>query len=114
MDNSDNFTVYKENVNVLVIEDNRISQLVITALLKKVNLNVCAVKDGPEALKLLESQTFDIILVDLAMPVMNGFEVVSIIREREKKSKTYTPIIAITSYASEETKKRCIKSGMDA
>lgn len=94
---------------VLVVEDNKINQLVTKKIMEK-NLYKCSVvDDGYEALKILETDIFDIILMDINMPLLNGFETSRLIRNRN----ITTPIIALTAFDKEEIFEEAISAGMD-
>src|SRR5262249_20764863 len=69
--------------------------------------------NGKEVLEALESEPFDIILMDVQMPVMDGFKATAAIRERERATAKHLPIVAITGYAMKDDRQRCIDAGMD-
>ena len=99
---------------ILVIEDNVTNQKIITALLRRLGL-ICVIKaDGQQGTEAALQEDFDLILMDLQMPVMDGYEATRQIREGEKTAgKRHCPIIALTADAFEEDKKRCLSAGMD-
>jgi len=101
---------FNKKINILIVEDNIINQNLFTMLLQKKGWNIVVAEDGQAALEILGLQTFNIILMDIVMPNMDGFETTSRIRDTEKKTGTYTPIIAVTS---NNNKEKCILSGMD-
>ena len=70
-------------------------------------------KNGREALEALDKQPFDIVLMDVQMPEMDGFEATKLIREREEASGTYLPIIALTAHPMQGDEERCLVCGMD-
>lgn len=94
---------------VLVVEDNKINQMVTKKILEGNNFKCQVVDDGLIALKLLKKETFDVILMDLNMPVINGFDSSKKIRELG----ITTPIIALTAFAKEEVIEEVIASGMN-
>ncbi|MCF7929747.1 MAG: response regulator [Spirochaetales bacterium] len=99
---------------VLIVEDNKINLFVTTELLKKSGYQVDSCTDGKEAVELLSSQSFDIILMDLQMPNMDGFEATHVIRAADSAVIDHNvPIIAVTAYATENTRRECFESGMD-
>jgi len=91
----DNFFVSKNKVNVLLVDDHPENILVLKATLAPLNLNLVEANSGKEALKYLLEQDFAVILLDVMMPEMDGFETARLIREREKSR--HTPIIFITA-----------------
>lgn len=117
--NEPNISIDKSNkkiinkINILIVEDDVINQKVCTQLLKFKKWNISVAKDGLEAIEILRGHDFDLILMDLAMPNMDGFETTSKIREMEEKTGKYTPIIAVTAYAIAGDKEKCLCSGMD-
>jgi CheY-like chemotaxis protein len=70
--------------------------------------------NGVEVLAALDKETFDVVLMDVNMPEMDGFQTTAAIREREKKSGGHLPIIAITGFAMKGDRERCLAAGMDA
>jgi CheY-like chemotaxis protein len=100
-------------INVLVAEDNYINQKLISKLLSKKGYNALIVEDGSKALEALSKGDFHIILMDIQMPVMDGYQATQAIREKEKGTGTHTPIIGITAFAMESDRKKCFDIGMD-
>jgi two-component system sensor histidine kinase/response regulator len=103
-------------LRILVADDNNVNQLVAARLLEKRGHTVVVAGNGREALAALEehrSQGFDLILMDVQMPEMDGFEVTGIIREREKSTGAHLPIIAMTAHAMKGDEERCLAAGMD-
>ncbi len=100
---------------ILLAEDNRVNQAVATALLKKQGYQVTVANNGQEALQMLASgeAEFDAILMDVQMPVMDGFETTQTIRRREEASGKHIPIIALTAHAMKGDRDRCMEIGMD-
>lgn len=95
--------------NCLVVEDNEINLKVITKRLEKAGLSCDVAKNGEEAVELATSNTYDVIFMDLQMPVMDGITACRIIRDRDKE----TPIVAMTANVLDEDKKRCFEVGMN-
>jgi signal transduction histidine kinase/DNA-binding NarL/FixJ family response regulator len=93
-----------QELNVLVVEDENINQQIIKSFLERENCTVTAAANGKEALNILSRQCFDIILMDIYMPEIDGFELAKTIRESENSSSSYTQIIAITASVTKETK----------
>lgn len=105
----------KSNPKILVAEDNPISQEMIKFILERHGLECTVVEDGGQVISLLERETFDLILMDMQMPVMDGCEAARIIRESEKITGRHTGIriIALTASDTEEDRQLCIDAGMN-
>jgi CheY-like chemotaxis protein len=101
-------------VRVLVAEDNIINQRYALEVLEKQGYSVTVVSNGREALLTLERETFDLVLMDVQMPEMDGFEATSSIRARERFTGKRIPIIAMTAHAMGGDRDKCLASGMDA
>jgi PAS domain S-box-containing protein len=99
--------------HILLAEDNAVNQMLVTRLLEKRGLSVTATGNGKEVLAALEKQSFDLVLMDVQMPEMDGFEATALIREREKSTGGHIPIIALTAYAMKGDEERCRAAGMD-
>lgn len=100
-------------LRVLVADDNHINQKVIASLLKKMGHRADVVANGKEALAAFKLVPYDIILMDVQMPELDGFEVSRQIRAMEQTKGRHTPIIAITAHARKSDKERCLSAGMD-
>ncbi len=98
-------------MKVLLVEDNIFNQAVAVEVLKKQGCKVTVASNGREAVEAFHAQTFDVILMDLQMPEMDGFEATRIIRSGETSDRI--PIIAQTAHAFTEDRDRCMKAGMD-
>lgn len=98
---------------ILVAEDNPINQKLVRRLLEKIGYYVDAVANGKEAVQAVETAPYDLILMDVQMPGMDGLEATSIIREREKGNSRHIPIIAVTATAMKEDRELCLSAGMD-
>jgi two-component system sensor histidine kinase/response regulator len=103
----------RPSLSVLVVEDNAVNQRLISRVLAKRGHRVVLAQNGREALEALEKQPFDIVLMDLQMPEMDGFEATRLIREKEKASGAHLAIIALTAHAMKGDEERCLASGMD-
>jgi two-component system sensor histidine kinase/response regulator len=99
---------------ILVAEDNAVNQRLALRLLEKRGYAATVVGDGRAAMTILEEQEFDLVLMDIQMPEMDGFEATAAIREREKSSGRHIPIIAMTAHALKGDQERCLAGGMDA
>jgi CheY-like chemotaxis protein len=100
-------------MNILLAEDNRVNQFLTVRLLEKEGHRVEVVVNGHAALAALDADNFDLALMDLQMPEMDGFETTAIIRERERASGRHLPIIALTANAMVGDAERCFEAGMD-
>ena len=98
---------------VLVAEDNPVNQRVIVRLLEKYGHAVTVTGDGRQALQALDREAFDVVLMDVQMPEMDGFEATKAIRDREAGGPRRTPIIAMTAHAMKGDRERCLAAGMD-
>ena len=102
------------SLNVLLVEDNRMHQALAIALLKKAGCTAQLAEDGAQALDLLRNEPFDLLLMDVCLPTMNGFETTKRIRSGECGTGTQgIHIAAMTANAVEEDRKRCIDAGMN-
>ncbi|MGM0530035.1 MAG: response regulator [Bacteroidota bacterium] len=101
------------DANVLLVEDNLINQKIVVLSLKKSVKNVDVANNGKEALDKFGSVKYDIILMDIQMPVMNGIVTTKKIRNIEKSTNTHTPIIAITANALLGDREECLEAGTD-
>ena len=101
------------SLDVLVIEDNPVNQKVVVALLKKWGHRAAVACDGALGLEALAASDFDLVLMDVQMPVMDGLEATRSIRARERESGGHIPIIAITAHAATQDRFRCLEAGVD-
>ena len=99
------------NINILLAEDNLVNQLVAKELLMSMGANVIIADNGQKALELLDEQLFDVVLMDIQMPVMDGLTATVEIRKKEKYQNL--TIIAMTAHAREGDKQRCLAAGMN-
>ena len=88
-------------------------RLLAVRLLEKRGHTVTVAGNGKEALAALEQQSFDLVLMDVQMPEMDGFEATATIREKEKHSGSHLPVIAMTAHAMVGDRERCLAAGMD-
>jgi signal transduction histidine kinase/ligand-binding sensor domain-containing protein/DNA-binding response OmpR family regulator len=100
-------------LRVLLAEDNAINQRLTLRLLEKRGHTVVAAADGVEALEALDRDVFDLVLMDVQMPRMDGFQVTGIVREREKLTGAHLPIFAMTAHVLKGDEERCLSAGMD-
>jgi len=100
-------------LHILVVEDNAINQKLAARILEKRGHTTVVASNGKEALKALEGESFDLILMDVQMPEMDGFEATAAIREREESTGEHIPIIAMTAHAMKGDAELCLDAGMD-
>ena len=104
----------RRKLNVLLGEDNEVNLRLAVHLLEKRGHKVTAVKDGKAAFKMAQTEKFDIILMDVQMPEMDGLESTAAIRADEKRrGRERTPILALTAHAMKGDRDRCLRAGMD-
>jgi len=98
---------------ILLAEDNNVNQVLAVRLLEKSGYRVTVAGTGKAALELLAKNSFDLILMDVQMPEMDGFQTTAIIRQQENGTGKHIPIIAMTAHAMVGDKERCLQAGMD-
>lgn len=99
---------------ILLVEDNEINQKVACAILSKMGITPDIAANGADAVKILESKKYDLILMDIQMPVMDGFEATKMIRDRNSKVLNHDiRIIAMTAHALKDDKRKCLEAGMN-
>jgi CheY-like chemotaxis protein len=103
----------KRSLRILLVEDNLVNQKVAMGLLKGRGHEVVVAENGLDAVEVSRQQTFDLILMDIQMPKMDGFEATAAIRQIEEKSGRHTPIVALTAHNLLADKERCLQAGMD-
>ena len=101
------------SLSILVAEDKRTNQIVIAKILDRAGHRVTLVDNGEAALDMLEMQEFDLVLMDVNMPVMNGIEATKLYRFAAL-GRPHVPVVALTADATEEVARRCEEAGMDA
>jgi signal transduction histidine kinase/HPt (histidine-containing phosphotransfer) domain-containing protein len=105
--------VPRRQLNILLAEDNPVNQKLATALLQRQGHTVIIANNGQEAITQWQSTKFDAILMDIDMPVMNGFEATERIRELERTGGGHICIVAITAHAMQGSREECLSHGMD-
>lgn len=103
----------QRRLNVLLAEDNVINQKVATRMLEQMGHTVTLARDGKEALEIMDRAAFDLILMDVQMPELDGLEATRILRDREKMTAGHVPVVAMTALAMSGDKERCLEAGMD-
>jgi CheY-like chemotaxis protein len=101
------------NLRVLLAEDNLVNQRLAVRLLEKRGHRVVVAATGLEALQALEKESFDLVLMDVQMPEMDGLEATAAIREKEKGSGLHQAVVALTAHAMKGDREKCLASGMD-
>ena len=101
------------SLRILLAEDNLVNQKIVVKILEKQGWRVHTALNGQEVLDSLNKESFDLVLMDAQMPILDGLETTRLIREDEKKTGRYIPIIALTARAMEEDRQRCLAAGMD-
>ncbi len=99
--------------NVLLAEDNIINQKLAVKILENRGHKVTVVENGEEAVEALEKGTYDVVLMDVQMPKMDGFQATREIRRREVATRRHQPIVAMTAHAMVGDKEKCLDAGMD-
>lgn len=104
-----------ERLNILLVEDNLLNQRIVTFSLKKYNHEVTIANNGVEAIEKFKENKYDVILMDIMMPIMDGLEATVKIREIENMNNipSRTPIIALTANTMDNDRDKCISYGMD-
>jgi len=104
----------RNRLRILLVEDNAVNQLVALRLLEKYGHTVGVAANGRKALDKLEEESYDLVLMDVQMPEMNGWEATQAIREKELSTGGHIPIVAMTAHAMKGDEERCLAVGMDA
>ncbi len=107
--------IHRRGARILVVEDNAVNQEVALGILRKLGLRADAVGDGAEAVELLKTLSYDLVLMDMQMPEMDGLEATRIIRDPESSVLSHcVPVIAMTANAMRGDRERCLDAGMNA
>ena len=104
----------KNKLRVLVIDDNLFNRKLACTILKDHNIEFDIAENGRIAMEYYKKNEYNLILMDIQMPIMNGIDCALSIRELEKTNNTFTPIIAVTAFATEDDKNNCIEAGMNS
>ena len=100
-------------LRILLAEDNDFNQQLIEHLLRRRGHDVVVARDGRKALEALDHSSFDLMLLDIQMPELDGFEVIEVLRRREQTAGGHLPVVALTAHAMKEDRERCLQAGMD-
>ncbi len=98
---------------MLLAEDNAVNRILAARLLEKRGYEFQLAEDGQQALDILKTQRFDVLLTDIQMPVLDGFKLTAAIRKGESGASVQLPVIAMTAHALKGDKERCLSAGMD-
>jgi len=102
------------NLRVLLAEDNPVNRLLAVRILERSGHTVLLAENGRQALQVIEGSEVDVVLMDIQMPEMDGFEATAAIREKEKQAGGHLPIVALTANAMRGDQELCLERGMDA
>ena len=102
-------------MKILLVEDNLMNQKVVMFNLKKLNLEIAPAVTGSEAIELFKNNQFSLVLMDIMLPEMDGYQITQAIREMEKQNKVENPvpIIALTANTYDNDKEKCFDAGMN-
>jgi two-component system, sensor histidine kinase and response regulator len=103
----------KHRIRILLAEDNALNQTIAVRLLEKRGYSVTVAPDGQAAVEAFQTGGFELVLMDIQMPGMDGFEATAVIREKEKLTGGHIPIVAMTAHALVGDQERCLAAGMD-
>ncbi len=103
----------RKNLRILVAEDNLVNQRLALRMLERLGHSVTLANNGKEAVDIAGGEAFDVILMDIQMPVLGGLEATAAIRRHEEKTGSRIPIIALTAHAMKGDRERCLEAGMD-
>jgi CheY-like chemotaxis protein/HPt (histidine-containing phosphotransfer) domain-containing protein len=103
----------RRSLRILVAEDNPVNQRVALHILEKAGHSAVAVSNGKEAIGALAREKFDLVLMDVQMPELDGLEATRAIRDHEKRTSGHIPIVAMTAHAMKGDRERCLEAGMD-
>ncbi|HEX4487058.1 MAG TPA: response regulator [Terriglobales bacterium] len=107
------FPKSERRFEILLAEDNLLNQQVARGMLEEMGHSVTIANNGQEAVDLFQQRSFDLIFMDIQMPVLNGYEATAIIQEKQKNSENKIPVIAMTAHAMSGDREKCLAAGMD-
>ena len=106
-------TPMSKAVRILLAEDNAVNRQVVIRLLEKRGHVITVATDGAQAVAMTRKSSFDLVLMDIQMPGMDGYEATAVIRKDEESTGKHLPIIAMTAHAMEGDRQKCLAAGMD-
>jgi CheY-like chemotaxis protein len=104
----------EQSPRILLAEDDPVARTVLELLFKRTSYKLDFAEDGRKVVEMWEMGGYDLVLMDVQMPRLNGFEATHAIREKELERGGHTPIVAMTAHAGKEDEKICLTAGMDA
>lgn len=110
----DHETQKNNSLNILLVENSKTARAVLTKLLESQGYNVSGITNGRDAIEEIHKNHYDLVIMDVFMPLMNGYEATKHIRAMKDPLKAKTPILALTSSQSDKDKQLCMSSGMNA
>jgi len=102
-----------KKLRLLLDEDDAISRMLVEKFAMRKDWTVIVAKNGKEVIDVFQLSSFDVIVMDVQIPVINGYIATKVIRQLESKSHMHTPIIAMTAYALKGNREKCLEAGMD-
>ena len=108
-----NNSLRQQQLRILLVEDEYINRTLAVTVLEREHWQVAVAVNGIQALEMLDEQIFDLVLMDIQMPELNGYEATQAIRQNEKSTNRHIPIIAMTAYAVKGDREKCLAAGMD-
>ena len=106
-------SIKEDGLKVLIVEDDAVSRMVVERFVTLKGWHATLAENGKEAIEQLKRSHFNLILMDVQMPVLDGYKATGVIRQLESQKGTYTPIIAMTAFAQKGDHEKCLESGMD-
>src|SRR5690242_21865794 len=100
-------------MRIVVVDDDAVMRNVFLVMLRRADFEVDVAENGLIGVEMWEKGEYDLVLMDVQMPRMNGFEATSAIRDKERARGGHTPIVAVTAYALEKDEEECLAAGMD-
>lgn len=110
---SGNRVMFQQGIRVLLAEDDQATRVLMRKILHTFGIEADIVDNGLDAIQYYTSRKYDLVIMDIQMPIMDGFETTQMIREYEKETKKRTPVVALTAYISEHDQTMCLDYGMD-
>lgn len=101
-------------MRLLVVDDDKVMRQLFSVVLQRAGFEVDFAEDGLMAVEMWEKGEYDLVLMDVQMPRLNGLDATIAIREREQAKGLHTPIVAVTAYALQKDEAECLAAGMDA